>query len=197
MAKAPKPGQTRFKVDVTQEDIDKAHRNNSYKCIVAQAVARTIPDATRIEIDLQTVRFTRAATGERLLFLTPNIAAGYVVAFDAGDEMHPFSFNLSNPVKVTRRVRTEAGLASDRAAKKAKRADVARSPERATSGMPGADPQAIAEAVKEEFAAAQKTRTVSGDHPPRPRTYKTGKRGYGSRILRVNRYLREEEAAAG
>ena len=60
--------QKRFKVEVTEEDISKAQRNNSYKCVVAQAIARTIPDATRIEVDTQAIRFTRAETGERWLY---------------------------------------------------------------------------------------------------------------------------------
>ena len=190
----PAPEQTRFKIEVTERDIERAHRSDSYKCVVAQAVARTIPDAVRVEVDLQTIRFTRVTTGERLLYLTPNIAAGYVVAFDAGDEIHPFEFRIGKPVKTVRRVKTEAGKQKEReATRKARARKAAGESVPAVAMTPGADPALIAAAVKEEYEAAQHTITVKGGEvPPKPRTYKTGKRTYGGRILRVNKYLREQ-----
>jgi hypothetical protein len=48
---------------------------------------------------MQTVRFT--VDGERRVYLTPPAAVGYVVAFDAGDPIHPFAFRLSENHRVS------------------------------------------------------------------------------------------------
>ena len=65
-------------------------------CIVAQAIARQIPNARRIEVDIQTIRWSDE--NGRHVFLTPYAAAGYVVAFDAGEDLHPFRFQLRDSV---------------------------------------------------------------------------------------------------
>jgi len=87
---------SRFNIDVTAEDIAKAHVGDSYRCVVAQAIARQVPNARRIEVDVQTIRWSDQEG--RHVFLTPFTAAGYVVAFDAGDEIHPFRFQLRDAV---------------------------------------------------------------------------------------------------
>lgn len=117
-----KPQKSRFEIAVTQADIDRALQSNSSKCVVAQAIARTLPDATRIDVDTQSIRFT--INGERYAYLTPYSVQGYVVGFDAGDEIHPFRFRLyeEQKVAVRQRTRTTAGTAVDGAAKRAKRA---------------------------------------------------------------------------
>jgi len=202
--------QTRFRVDVTQEDIDRAVKNASTKCVVAQAIARTIPDATRIEVDIQAIRFTRAESGNRYLYLTPPAVGGYVVAFDAGDEIDAFRFTLTNPQRIARRIRTEAGQAADNARAAAKRkprkepvaplADGATEARAAVVEPELVSPEeqaAIAKeayiAAKEDYAGEPLTKSDNGGRWKNPRTYKTGKRVYGSRILRVNRYLVEQD----
>src|SRR5262245_15878707 len=99
--------QSKYRIQVTEADIAKAKRNDSYNCVVMQAIARTIPTSTSIEVDSQAVRFT--VEDQRLIFLTPYTVAGYVVAFDAGDPIEPFSFELRNARRVRRRLRTDAG----------------------------------------------------------------------------------------
>ena len=101
------PPMSRFTVKVTEKDIERAQRNDSYTCVVAQAIARTLPDATRIEVDTQTIRFTR--NNARYVYLTPWAVYGYVVGFDAGDEIVPFTFQLRDPRRAARKVRTESG----------------------------------------------------------------------------------------
>jgi hypothetical protein len=116
-----KQQKSRFEIAVTQADIDRAIQSNSAKCVVAQAIARTLPDAMRIDVDTQTIRFTM--NGERYAYLTPYSVTGYVIAFDAGDEITPFRFRLYDDQKIEVRVRrrTPAGQAQYGAAKKAKR----------------------------------------------------------------------------
>lgn len=175
------PGK-RIAVRVTQADIDRAHRNDSYKCVVAQAIARTIPEATRVEVDTQSIRFTVA--DERRLYLTPWQVQAYVIAFDAGEPIEPFHFTLTGHKRLHRRVRTEAGKAAERAAKQALR-----------KPRPGVPPEEAAQRAREEASAARAAvlaaarEGAESQHGQRatPRVFRTKRRDYGHRLLRINR----------
>lgn len=163
--------QTRFTISVTEQDIERAHRTDSYRCVVAQAIARSIPDAHNIDVDTQTVRFTRQ--GERLWYLTPYAVQGYVIAFDAGDPIEPFDFTIQNPRKARRTaVLTEEQREEKREADRARRRAKAR--EQRESGK-----------AKSTAAAAQ-TRVTTGTGKTPPRVFRTKRRYYGHRVLRVN-----------
>lgn len=87
---------TRFEIIVTQLDIDEGVRNNSHYCIVSTAIGRVVPEALRIIVDAQTIRFTVPDESRRwrLVYLTPRSVRDYIIAFDAGDEIEPFGFVL-------------------------------------------------------------------------------------------------------
>lgn len=162
---------TRINVEVTETDISKAIVSDSYKCVVAQAIARTIPDSTRIEVDVQTIRFTRMETGKRYVYLTPYTVQGYVVAFDAGDVIEPFRFQLRNPLTVKRRLiqNAEPEVKPNEECDKPKEAvetDHLDSPVMA-------------------YAVAKRVST-DGDIKAPPRTFKRKSRAYGMRVLRYN-----------
>ena len=89
---------TRYSVQVTQREIDKAEPKQSGLCMAAMAIKRTIPDARNVDVDLRTIRFTLA--GERHIYLTPYSVSGYVIAYDAGDDVHPFRFTLREDQRV-------------------------------------------------------------------------------------------------
>jgi hypothetical protein len=169
--------QSRYTIEVTDAYIERARKNDSYRCVVAQAIARTIPDATRIEVDVQTIRFT--VEDERRLYLTPYVVQGYVVAFDAGDPVVPFKFQLRDPKRLRRRVHTKAGKAIKRARNRAatKRVD----PRRDEDLTPSAD----VESVKAAYAGEPQRETTPGERIP-PRVFKRKKRSYGHRLLRIN-----------
>src|SRR5262245_33861326 len=207
MTKIPKRSSipTRFNVEVTPADIERAQKNDSYKCVVAQAIARTVPDATQIDVDTQTIRMTRG--DERWLYLTPYAVQGYVVAFDAGEAIESFSFQLRNPDRRPRRKSTAAGKEADRrrtqAKAAAKKSVSVKAHERAAPGEKRA-PQA--EASREEINAAARAayaaaRREQPDEPfstgfthRTPRVFKTKRRAYGNRLLRINR-IEESEAS--
>jgi hypothetical protein len=203
----------RHTIEVTQTDIDKADPKNSGRCVVATAIARSIPSATRIEVDVQTVRFTVA--GERFVYVTPYTVSGYVVAFDAGDDLYPFKFRLDEDraVAVRQTRKTDAGKvtnrARDNARAKAARAKAAQERLDALTGgdtLPPPTPTAVraakasAAAAHEEAAAAaegrdavvaayagQRKTTHDLSLPQAPaRVYKKKVRHYGHRELRVN-----------
>jgi hypothetical protein len=191
-------------IEVIQADIDKADPKKSGRCVVATAIARTIPDAHRIEVDVQTVRFTQ--NGERYVYVTPYPVSGYVVAFDAGEPIHPFRFRLNEASRVgmKRQTRTKAGKAvaaaeskvRDRKKKVEKLARAAKDPAVLTPSR--AERQLAAERVDEAEAARASVMAAYGEQqqyehgpgerkPPARSVYKTGRREYGQRRMAINR----------
>jgi flagellar biosynthesis GTPase FlhF len=196
-------------IEVTAEDIAKAHVNDSYRCVVAQAIARQIPDAHRIEVDIQTIRWSDK-TG-RHVYLTPYAAAGYVVAYDAGEEMHPFRFMLKNPVPtVQRRANTEAARTARKTRTKVSREKKRKKDAEAILSDPAAPPERVAAAQVRVEEAPQRIETATAAHedlkaayraagesmseqrvseatrPAPPKVFKKKRREYGARTLRVN-----------
>lgn len=177
----------RLQINVVQRDIDRAVRVDSSRCVVATAVARAVPDATRIEVDTQTIRFTSG--GKRLAYLTPLTVQGYVAAFDAGDPISPFSFQLREPMELRRRVLREESKPAAAAASAAAR-EAYKAKERARHK---AYRETKADAVTNTplsvpvSYAGLHTTTVSGGRKPPPRVFKTKARTYGHRQLRINR----------
>jgi hypothetical protein len=153
-------GGPRLKVQVTQHDIEWGARDDSSRCMVSRAVAREVDDATRIEVDTQTIRFSTAAG--RFAYLTPLTVQRYVAAFDAGDKVEPFSFTLQNPLRIKQRVLTPEERADNR---------LRQLTERRTKG--GIGPR------------GPRPRGP-GDIASPPRVFKTKKRTYGARLLRIN-----------
>jgi hypothetical protein len=198
---------TKFtQVDVTQTDIDKADPKKSGRCAVSTAIARVFPDATRIETDIQTVRFTR--NGERFQYVTPYTVAGYVVAFDRGDDIHPFTFRLNETARVgaKRRPRTPAGKAVTNATTKVKRREaqakqldmIAKDPTAHPTLPPPSpaarkvakervtDAKADLASITAAYEGQQKRTTSGGERKAAPRVFRTGRREYGHRVLAVN-----------
>ena len=134
------------------------------------ALARTRADAHHVETHQQTIRFTE--DGRRWSYETPWQVAQYVVDFDAGDEIKPFAFRLdpSRCVEIQRRVRTPEGKRAHDAAQRQRRAGKT--------------------VRKRKAAAAGKHSTMKGGEGARtkapPRAYKTSKRNYGHRVMRIN-----------
>ena len=202
-------GKSRYNIDVTAKDIEKAHVNDSYKCVVAQAIARQIPNARKIEVDLATIRWSD--DDGRHVFLTPYAAAGYVIAFDAGEELHPFRFQLRDAVpSVQKRAVSEAARTAKKSRDKVKveREKLARAEAVLADPDAPADKAALAkervqsgpariaaaQAAHEDLKAAYKAagesiseeRVTDTTRRALPRLHKTKRREYGHRVLRVN-----------
>jgi hypothetical protein len=163
-----------YKIEVTPLDIEKAIQNDSYQCMVAQAVRRTIPEATRIMVDMRTIRFS--LEGCRLQYLTPTDVAQYVVDFDAGDAIEPFKFGLRKP-HVTRpgkaRVDPQAKPAKVGSPEARARAGK-RHPRGATLPLVGAKGKVTHEPVLPAHRTLPSMRAGKVRH-------------YGARMLRINR----------
>jgi hypothetical protein len=207
---------TQIRISVTADDIRKAEKKNSMRCVVAQAVARTIPDACRIEVDTQSIRWTDG-NGVRNVYLTPYAVQGYVIAFDAGDELEPFMFALDSRKRLpspATKVSTDHGKKVHNATQQAKRTAKRAEQLAALAVASDADPVAAAAAllvpkakakakraaselvsVTEAYKAARaegatRATTLPGETglktPAPPRVYKTSRREYGNRVLRIN-----------
>ena len=178
----------RFKV--TPDDIARAVRNDSMRCVVARSIARTRPDAHRITVDGITIRFTE--DGERLVWSTPYQVAGYVIDFDAGDPIEPFNFMLTERnrlVNMGHRKTTPAGaeLARARARARAAKAKAAKATP-ATARAAKAKATRAAKELKETTAKhAGARQTVKAGSGTRPAPKRANAREYGQRTLRVNR----------
>jgi hypothetical protein len=205
---AKKRKRTRWDIEVTAEDIEKAHRNDSYRCVLAQAIARQVPGARNIDVDLRTIRWSDDAG--RHVFLTPYTAAGYVVAFDAGDELEPFSVHLRDAVPSLQNseltpIAREKKITRDKLRRERQREQTARAvvadpastaPQRAVAEERiGEAPERIAQAQASHEKAKAEQAATPGPHRGRvseatrkapKRVFRTKERHYGHRVLRVN-----------
>ncbi len=50
-------------------------------------------------VDLQTIRFSDPTKRKRFVYLTPSVAQHNILKFDKGDQVKPFAFSLTEPVR--------------------------------------------------------------------------------------------------
>jgi hypothetical protein len=86
----------RVSVTITQELIDDAIKRDSSHCKIAEAIKAAYPGASRISVDLQCIRFSDLAKGERYTYLTPRVAQVGLVNWDQGTKPDPYEFQLRN-----------------------------------------------------------------------------------------------------
>jgi hypothetical protein len=98
----PRPGlNRRLEVEITAEVINAATRADSSHCMIADAIKAQVPGATRIAVDLQSIRFTDRKRGVRYLYLTPARAQVALLRFDQGETVEPFVLKSPRPSQVT------------------------------------------------------------------------------------------------
>jgi hypothetical protein len=92
----------RCEISVLDRHLAAALRANSSHCAIAMAIADAIPDARRIAVDLQTIRWSLPKRGVRYVFLTPHVAQqDIIIPFDQGEECKPVTFRMK-PAWITR-----------------------------------------------------------------------------------------------
>lgn len=90
------PMAPRITVELTQEAIDDGISRDSGHCMFAEAIKASFPQAQKVSVDLQTMRFSDLAKGYRYTYLTPRIAQLALLNYDHGTKPEPFSFQLRN-----------------------------------------------------------------------------------------------------
>lgn len=89
-------------IEVTQEVIDCAIEKHSGHCVIADAIRKNLPNVKRVEVDIQTIRFTDEEKGFRYIYLTPRTCQQIIVNFDQGTRPKPFTFRLNGKGAQTR-----------------------------------------------------------------------------------------------
>ena len=89
--KIPSP---RFEINVTEDDINRAVPRSSRHCMIEYAIAHDVPNASRVIVDIQTIRWTDKARGLRYTFVTPAKVLALMLAWDEGHKPKPYSFRL-------------------------------------------------------------------------------------------------------
>lgn len=86
----------RILVDVTQEDIEMGERRASMRCPVALAVRR-VPELSACVVGPKDVISDSPAHPNGLDIPLPGAAIKFVLRFDSGRPVRPFSFELELP----------------------------------------------------------------------------------------------------
>lgn len=93
-SKAHNPRAPRVKVIVTKEQIEDSVERDSSHCMIAEAVKAAYPNAKKVSVDLQTIRFSDPEKRSRYTYLTPRRAQVALVQWDQGIKPEPFDLTL-------------------------------------------------------------------------------------------------------
>lgn len=88
------PRIARRRVSVTAGDISQAQASNSKNCAIARAVASSVSGASHIMVDVASIRFSHDNGTKRSYYLTPAQVQRFIIAFDLGEPVEPFTFEL-------------------------------------------------------------------------------------------------------
>jgi len=159
-------------VTVTQDHIDKGIPRDSGYCMIAEAIKSTIPWASWVSVDLQTIRFTDLNRKLRFTYLTPRSCQEVLADWDDGIKPEPWTFKLKE-AHVTRagryKPKSAEQAARDNAARRHRSKPVPDLPRRRTIAPRGND---LSGNVSE----------VVGGHPPPVSINR--RRAFGLRSLR-------------
>jgi hypothetical protein len=99
-------GNATIRIDVLQEDITdcrEARQGDPRRCMLSNAVQRSIPDALFPDCDMRWIRFSKTSTQRRYFYQTPRKAMQALLDFDAGKPVKPFSFTTTRGFSEVRR----------------------------------------------------------------------------------------------
>ena len=88
-------------LDVTADIISSSRPRDSRHCMIAEALRTAYPAASKISVDLATIRFTDKHKGLRYTYLTPRLAQAALVQFDQKISPPPYQVKLRG-AQVTR-----------------------------------------------------------------------------------------------
>lgn len=89
-----RPRAPRIILSSTPEIIEQAIPKDSGHCVWADALQKAVPNAKRISVDLQTIRYTDPDRGCRYTYLTPRTVQVDLVNFDQGIKPQPVTVSL-------------------------------------------------------------------------------------------------------
>jgi hypothetical protein len=86
----------RKELKITDVELFIARRGVSTRCAIAAAIMTQIPSARRIKVDRETISWLDVSRNERWIFRTPPAARNFIEHWDAGEEVAPFTFAVSD-----------------------------------------------------------------------------------------------------
>ncbi len=84
----------RLMISLTEDIIQNSKQRDSSHCMIATGVRAAFPEALRVAVDIQTIRFSDPAKSLRYTYLTPRVAQEAIIDFDQGVTPEPFTFQL-------------------------------------------------------------------------------------------------------
>lgn len=111
-----------LKLEITEENYQRAIKANSGACLVADAIKEQYPELSDVKVDVATIRVTDRKAGERYIFLTPPSVGQTLIFFDQGweEQKLPKKLRIKNLVRVLPIARSASMVKSD-AEQRAKR----------------------------------------------------------------------------
>ena len=106
-----------MRVRIRKEHVDQAIRKNAHHCMIAEAIREEVPNATAVIVDLQSIRWSDAASGVRYFYFTPPQAQQALLRFDEGEAVEPFNIDLRRPAMIKPVAYRPQGPAPTRAAR--------------------------------------------------------------------------------
>ena len=109
----------RPRLDITQDLIDEATRQDSGHCVIADAIKSLVKGASNVSVDLATIRWTDREAGVRYVYLTPIPAQQLLLSFDYGMPIEPQQIRMgfaAQVVEVTAKNKVDKAKAVDRRA---------------------------------------------------------------------------------
>lgn len=97
-----RPNSPRCVVEIDQATIDNAIQRTTRHCMIAEAIKRALPEMTGVTVDLKTTRFTNSVKRLRYIYNTPDSVCQFLIDFDQGETLEPFSFKLQRAVQIVR-----------------------------------------------------------------------------------------------
>ena len=89
------PRSPKLSITVDQKTIETAAIRNSSHCMIADAVKQSVPWASVVMVDLQSIRMTDKERGLRYSYLTPRHAQLALIKFDQGEKPRAFKMELA------------------------------------------------------------------------------------------------------
>lgn len=93
----------RNNISVQKEAFSIAQRGVKTRCAIAAAIMMQVPAARHVKVDQETIAWLDVDRQERLTFRTPQSAKRFIEQWDAGAEVEPFHFTLTDTALIERR----------------------------------------------------------------------------------------------
>jgi hypothetical protein len=173
------PTNFKRKIKVTEKHVENGVRSNSGYCMIAEAIKEQVPEARRVQADMNWISFTYK--GYRMRCMTPNRPAAALANFDLGEAIAPFDFWLHSPI-ITRRTESNVPIVRDAVGELPATHEVVNGRVRRRNS-----PQHEATAPD-----ARNGVVFTTQKPPR---YQANQRAFGRKGLRLNRELGKWEVS--